>query len=455
MLRFLRDELQLYLLMLSWVVVAHMASPLVYLLLPISLLLLRYREMFPEILFGFFMVLVLSDVHKYQTGFAVFKSAKNIYIVIVAFLFFFESRRFLPFSQVFYIFMPFVLYSLFPLVFSPNITVAVQKTLSYSLLLLVVPNFVLYSYRLHGWAFFRNLVYFLVSVLLMGFYFMYTGQGYQVGRFRGIFGNPNGLGTFSFLLIMLVSVIHSLNRRTFKRWELIAIYLVVLWFLVASGSRASMVALLIFFVFGRFFSSSVFLGFVAFLLFLAGFEMLYANLAPIVTALGLEEYFRLHTLETGSGRYFAWGFAWEKIQEYLVFGGGFGTDEYVMRKNYAYLMAMNHEGGVHNSYLSLWFDVGLVGLLIYLRSFFLLFTKATKRVPMSLGVMFAVLFSVTYESWLVASLNPFTIFLWCIVTVLSEEEIVAPAASPVQEAEQRSGLAGVPAPGTGGGAIAG
>jgi hypothetical protein len=43
------------------------------------------------------------------------------------------------------------------------------------------------------------------------------------------------------------------------------------------------------------------------------------------------------------------------------------------------------------------------------------------------------MFSVMYESWLVASLNPFTIFLWCIVTVLSEEEIVAPTEVPEGE----------------------
>ncbi|HPF89482.1 MAG TPA: hypothetical protein PLL57_02370, partial [Flavobacteriales bacterium] len=79
--------------------------------------------------------------------------------------------------------------------------------------------------------------------------------------------------------------------------------------------------------------------------------------------------------------------------------------------------------GVHNSYLSFWFNTGIVGLLLYLRSFVLIFIKASRLVPLSLGVMFAVMFSVTYESWLVSSLNPFTIILLIIITAVTEEEI--------------------------------
>jgi hypothetical protein len=67
--------------------------------------------------------------------------------------------------------------------------------------------------------------------------------------------------------------------------------------------------------------------------------------------------------------------------------------------------------------------VGFVGILIYFRSFFLLFIKASKQASMSLAAMFAVMFSINYESWLVGSLNPYTIVLLMIMTVLSEEEI--------------------------------
>ncbi|MBP6313601.1 MAG: O-antigen ligase family protein, partial [Flavobacteriales bacterium] len=176
--------------------------------------------------------------------------------------------------------------------------------------------------------------------------------------------------------------------------------------------------------FQRFFSGSVFVGFMALLLFIGVFEYAYSNLEAIVSFFGAEEYLRVNTLESGSGRYFAWEFAWVQLQSYIVFGGGFGTDEYVMRSFYEYLERMGHQGGVHNSYISLWFDVGIVGLVIYLRSLFLIFIKASRFAPMSMAVLFSVLFSVTYESWLVGSLNPFTILFVISMTMLSEEEIV-------------------------------
>ena len=53
-----------------------------------------------------------------------------------------------------------------------------------------------------------------------------------------------------------------------------------------------------------------------------------------------------------------------------------------------------------------------------------MFIKASKLVPMSIGVMFALMFSITYESWLVSSLNPYTIIVLIIITIVSEAEIV-------------------------------
>ncbi|HEX2616702.1 MAG TPA: hypothetical protein VHL57_04115, partial [Flavobacteriales bacterium] len=125
--------------------------------------------------------------------------------------------------------------------------------------------------------------------------------------------------------------------------------------------------------------------------------------------------------------------AWQKLNElgYFLFGGGFGTDERVMYQYHDYLNAMGHQGGIHNSYITLWFNTGIIGVIIYFRGFFLLFFKSSKRVAFSFAIMFSVLFSVLYESWLVGSLNPFTIVMLIITTLISEEEIV-----PVTSREQ-------------------
>lgn len=436
---FFARNYQLLLLVVLYVVVGVYARPFLYMLMPLSVFFLKSRHLWADMIFGMLMVLVLSDITPWFFKMQVFKGAKNTYITALSIIFLLERHRFVPFSQVFKIFLPFFVYSVFPLVFSNNLLVGLQKTISYALLYLVIPNYVLYNFRQIGWEFFRNLVKFMAVILLSG-YFVLWGFGefyaYMIGRFRGLFGNPNGMALFCFMLIVLTYTASSINRELLTWREKLFVYGTAIYFLLLSGSRSSFVSVLIFLIFGRFFSASPVFGFVVLLGVFGLSELVLSNIGPIVTALGLEEYVRLQTLENGSGRYFAWEFAWKHIQDYFVFGGGFANDERIMRKHRLYLERMGHQGGVHNSYLSFWFNVGIVGLLLFLRSFILVFVKASKMVPMSLGIMFAVMFSVTYESWLVSSLNPFTILLLIIITMVTEEEIVNWQEVPAEHGEE-------------------
>ncbi|HRF81547.1 MAG TPA: O-antigen ligase family protein [Flavobacteriales bacterium] len=424
---FFSRNYQLVILILIYILVGVYARPFLYVLMPFSVFFIKSRDLWPDMIFGLIMVLVLSDITPWFFKMQVFKGAKNTYITALSVIFLLERYRFVPFSKVFNVFLPFFIYSFFPLVFSNNLVVGLQKTISYALLYLIVPNYVLYNFRLIGWDFFRNLVKFMAVILLSGYFVLwFHGEFYafMIGRFRGLFGNPNGMALFCVLLIMVSVTASSINDQLLSWKEKIFVYGTATYFLIISGSRASLVAVLIFLVFGRFFSASPVFGFMALLAVFGLSELVLSNIAPIVTAFGLEDYVRLQTLESGSGRYFAWDFAWKHIQDYFVFGGGFANDERIMRKHRLYLERMGHQGGVHNSYLSFWFNVGIVGLVLFLRSFILIFVKASKLVPFSLGVMFAVMFSITYESWLVSSLNPFTIILLIIITMVTEEEIV-------------------------------
>lgn len=437
MLTFLRSESWFLFLVLTWVVVAFYLGPITYAFLPLSLLLLKSRDRSVELILGFLIVLVLSDIHKDVWRQNIFSSAKNIYIVLLAMFVFLERQRFSPMAGIFGIFLPFFIYSIFPLFFSLAPITGIQKTLSYALLFFVVPNYVLLNFREHGWKFFRHMVFFMTLILIAGLVLraLDPSKVFIMGRFHGIFGNPNGMAIYCFLLFVLAGVLNSLNTKLFSNVERVVIFGVVIYCLIVSGSRASLAAALIYVLFNRFFAFSPFLGFIVLLAVVGVSEVVSQNLATIVMALGLEDFFRLRTLEGGSGRYFAWQFAWEKIQDFLVFGGGFANDETVMRQNYDYLERMGHQGGVHNSYLSMWFNMGIVGLVIYFRSFLLLFIKASKLAPMALGAMFAVLFSINYESWLVGSLNPYTIVLLILMTVLSEEEITGWGKLAEQEEE--------------------
>lgn len=427
MLAFVRGHWQLVLVMLVWLATGFYLQQAIYALLPLSVFFFKSRDLWPEVLFGMLIVLVISDMQKdmfYMLN--VFKTGKNLYIIAVALILLVETRRFTPLSGVFTVFLPFFMYSVFPLVFSTNLFMSVQKTLSYALMYLVVPNFVLYCYRRQGWEFFRNLIFFMVLILLFGFVLQAMSPKYShvMGRFRGMFGNPNGMAIYCYLLLMLAAVVNAVNPKLFHWRERVVIFGFILYFLVMSGSRASLASAAIFIIFHRFFAYSALLGFVGLVAMILAVEVVSSNLEAIIIALGLQEYFRLETLEEGSGRYFAWDFAWGHIQKYFVFGGGFANDETIMRRYRLYLESQGHQGGVHNTYLSMWLNMGIVGLLIFLRSLFLLFYKASKLVPMSQAIMFSVFFSLMYESWLIGSLNPYTIVLLMIMTVVTEPEIV-------------------------------
>lgn len=426
---FFRQHATVLVIILLWAATIFLAGPLMYLFIPASVFFLRSRDMWPDMLFGFIIVLVWSDMTPDVWAFRVVKTAKYTYIIALALIFFMESARMQPYSMVFKVFLPFLVFAFLPIMASSTPLTSIQKTLSYALLYIVVPNYVLLGYRRQGWLFFRHLLLFIMVMLLSQLtmpFFVHPHYPFVSGRFRGYFGNPNGLAIFCYLNLMLVTVLLNIKKDLFSFKGKAFLYIVLIYFLIECGSRTSLMASFMFLVFYRFFSLSPFVGFLLFLAFGAAVEVIQGNLATIISALGLEKYFRVETLADGSGRYFAWNFAWEKINEggFFLFGGGFGNDEHVMRQNYPYLRSMGHHGGVHNSYLTMWFNTGIVGVLLYFRSYFLIFVKASKRVPFAFAVMFSSMFSVLYESWLTGSLNPFSIILLIIMTVLTEDEIV-------------------------------
>lgn len=426
---FLRAHSQVLGLILLWAVTVVLVGPLLYLVLPASVFFLRSRDQWPDMIFGFLIILVWSDMTPEIFPFRVVKTAKYAYMIALALIFFSESARMQPNAGVFKVFSPFLVFAFFPIVASGEPLVSIQKTISYVLLYLVVPNYIMLCYRRMGWLFFRRFILFIVVMLLSQLAMPYYGPvwwSFIGGRFRGYFGNPNGLAIFSYLCFMLFTVLIKVKPDLFSLKGKIAIYGLFVYFLVECGSRTSLTATFMFLVFYRFFAVSPFLGFIFFLAFGVAAEAVSSNLPAILNALGLHSYFRVDTIADGSGRYFAWAFAWGKINEggFFMFGGGFGNDEYIMRQHYPYLRSMGHHGGVHNSYLTMWFNTGIVGILLFFRSYFLIFLKAVKHAPYAFAVMFSSMFSVLYESWLTGSLNPFTIILLSIITVISEDEIV-------------------------------
>ena len=80
---------------------------------------------------------------------------------------------------------------------------------------------------------------------------------------------------------------------------------------------------------------------------------------------------------------------------------------------------MGHEGNAHNSYLTICFDTGFLGLLSFLYFIIMNFLNSNnfiKNFPILVGLLLSALF----ESWMSASLNPFTILLMLIIALISQ-----------------------------------
>lgn len=422
MLDFLRRNAWFLAIVALWYAVGSRSVPAFFVLGTVTVMLWWRRKMYMEILLGFFFVLILSDNLRYTTDFA--KVFKNFYMVLLAAIVIMNRRDFQPFNRLYLYFVPFVLIAGVGLYNSPMMAVSAQKMLSYILLFFTVPQFVIKAFRQNGGAAIKDLIFLGVLLILIGFVLAIidpTVAYSHGGRFRAVLGNPNGLGIFASMLLVLTMVGREFLKSYFSKNDLRWMIFTLLIAIAMSGSRTSIIAAVLFLAFIRFFRSSPTLGFVIFASVAVGVEIVSSNVLVIVQNLGLSEYLRVETLQEGSGRYIAWNFAWEAIQQHFWFGRGFAFDEWLMAVNQDFLNELGHQGGVHNTYLIIWLNTGLVGLLIFLRAFFLAFYQAGKNTAVAYPAMFLVLFSITLEPWLAASLNPFTIILLVSLVVMTDD----------------------------------
>ncbi len=427
MLNYYKENLQFYIILTIWLFAGIYGGVAVFGVIPVMLILMRNKGMYEEIFIGYLFVLILSDSLDDRLLFA--KNLKNIYIVFLSILFFFDNNEFQPINKLYKVFFPFFLFSVFTMCFSigdPFFFTSLQKTISYFLTFLVVPNFIVKLFRDYGVEFLKRFILFCFTALVIGIILKYIAHDIayiESGRYRGVMGNPNGLGIVAFLIFIFVFVVNTYYPQLFSRSEKIVFYLVVLLSIYMTNSRNAVLAVLIFYLFQRFYNNSPLLGFVLFLITVFLVEVIGSNISSIIQSLGLGEYFRVNTLEDGSGRYIAWTFAWNHIQENFFIGKGFGYNEFYMRQHYGELSKLGHQGGIHNSFLTFWMDQGLMGLLIYLNSFILMFFRASKNTKFAFPIMFAISFTAIFESWLVGSLSAFAFLGVSIYTIVYDDDI--------------------------------
>ena len=414
--------------MLSWAIIGMYFGPVIYVYLPVTVILMKSRNQYHEILLGFIFILILSDSRLESLHFAA--DLKEIYILFLVAFLVIDSKGFAPFSNFYFRFLPFFIIAVICIFYAPPSALvnSIEKTFSYILLLLVVPNYLQKAHLMKGKEFYKMLVYMCAGILLLGFVFKFLSPDIvtREDRYEGLFGNPNGLGIFCLLFFLLFTVVIDFFPELFSKRKKMFIYGYIVLSVLLSGSRGSLFALIIYVVFVFLYKRSAILGTIVAIVFATTYSYISANLVGIINTIGLQNYLRINTLEEASGRFVAWKFTWDHIQENFWIGRGFEYTSYLFSipKNVAYLQALGHLGNVHNSYLTLWLDTGLVGLICYVFAFMASFIKGIKKTALALPIMYAVIFSSLFESWLTASLNPFTIILFIILSIITNDAII-------------------------------
>jgi O-antigen ligase len=375
-----------------------------------------------ELFVGFWLILTFSDSALFFFQFA--PVVKAVVAVIVAFVLFTQAE--IKYGKFFFAFLPFFLYALLiSSLHQASFFISVQKILSYFILILVVPSFMAYLRKQDEDRLFQYLMYtgfgvLAVSLLLLIVYPPW-GAAYG-GRMNGVFRNPNGIGIFTALLGMLTVVVLQFKPALFKKQEKVIFLLLVIATLLFSGSRNAMVSLFLFLILARLNKASNLIGIISLVVIVTGGIWLYQNIESILTSLGYAEFFRLDTLDEASGRIFVWEAAWAEIERnFFWIGESFSYSETTpwMQKYYSdFPDLIYHQGNIHNSYLTFWMNTGLTGVLLFFVPLLGFFIKAMFRTNFALPLLVGVGFLAFFESFLIASLNPFTIIFYMILTLL-------------------------------------
>jgi hypothetical protein len=396
----------------------------------ITLLIVKAEKWSLLIVF-FFAILTFSDSRLGMFSFSTMvKPVLTLLLGLLALFFYSKSTRA---PRLFRSFAPFILCTIYGLLYSPMLEVSAQKALSYGMIIILVPLFAFMAYKKDKLRFLENIIFFIMMVMGIGVLLsrVFPEEMYLVGRFRGLLGNPNGLGLFitnGFLLFQLVRQkspsLFSLNfRRVFMTLVFIS--------LIMSGSRQSMMVVLIFYSMSYIFKYSNWLGVISFLLLAFGFEFLIGQIPIVTKLLGLDKTLRVEDIEQikeGSGRAISWAFAWKEIQVDYFAAKGLNYTTYLFQYWREEFRALNHMGNAHNSYLTVWLDTGVQGAVALFGGVIYQFIRLSKSNHTALPILCGLAFSFMYESWFDASLNPYTIVVFLIIStmyIVEDEKIIS------------------------------
>lgn len=426
MFEFIFKNIQFFAIAILAVTVGYYAPVASYLLIPLLFLsFIRNKQELYMFLF-LYLLLVLSD----NLAFRFASSIKPIVMIIFA-GYIASNKRFVNENPIFKTFLVFFVYTILLLPLSPDLFRSAQKNISYILLYFSVPGFIMYLIKKYGELSILGIIRLCALILLIGIGLRIVAPHLVISheiRFTGLFGNPNGIAIFSFFTFALLKVFkeHLNKDNTLSNTEYWLIVFLIFGSLLLSRSRTSLLAMVLFIFFNQFRSIPKIISFMTVLFMVAAYDFLLNGIISLIMQLGLGQAFRIEgteSIEKASGRIIAWEYAWEEIQNSFYFGRGWIYDEiWIFGPIQEKLNLLNHQGGVHNTFLILWLNTGLVGLVLFLYALLSNFFKAAKKSDLALPILYAVIVLAMFEPWLSSSLNPYTIILLTCLTIMLKSD---------------------------------
>ena len=283
---------------------------------------------------------------------------------------------------------------------------AIKYLMARSVEFSIISTSIFFNYEYYKNKFLDHLVYVVLGIVVFGFV---IDPSLFSGRYSGIIWNPN---MFSSLVIIAFSI-HFLKHEKLTRSDYFILFILLISAL-ASGSRNSLVALILVFIFKYGFTSkNVMYGFFALVISL------------FILTINLETSINRFVDNTFNDRILQFEYAYISVQEKLF--TGYGLDKYAyIDKSLVPIHLKDKIIGAHNGYLAILAQYGIIFGSVIL---FLIFRKSLQAYfyfknkksfeSVYLFIILYVLIASIYES-LITGINEFsTILFWFSTSILS------------------------------------
>lgn len=299
----------------------------------------------------------------------------------------------------------------------------VLRTISYFLLPLTVFGLFTPFFQKHPRQL-KKLIRLSIIVIISGFllfliaphYVQSIGEDNQI-RISGLLGNANGLAMFCSFISMIAWFTHK-KLYLYSRNQYILLFFFFLLGILISGSRTSLGVFILFhglvYINSRKRNSRYILKYLMIPIIIFGFTSF--GISLIKKSNLLSSRVRFETLETFGGRLIGWDWGYQQVPKSFWFGKGLMYDSYIYQNSFSPKVRSIERGlnAAFSGVLALLLDAGVIGAFFFI-IFFIGMFKQFKDKKILLPFILGFVLSFILESWIMASLQPFTILFYTII----------------------------------------